>query len=329
MDDEELIDRTTDTIYRHVKRTDWGHAIVAFHGDDRSVYQFEDGKTRTIHSKFQGLLEPVDKPRDQSLEIVRSLKAMLRASGAWSGKDAPDLTLDELMSLGEQVGMFRLLYPGGFDDEEYQSSRRGADQSRHLKRYRDGAVKEAQTRLSAKALNGRAPGEVFDKFMAVVASTDLVPARDSKDLLAATPDSKRKLAESLVELLYGDGAYTDRLTGWMAALRTALGRPAGWEVTTFISALVYPQDHVCVKPSAFKDQAKWMAPSLRFRAQPKPRIYTRLLRMADEVREHLQSANVPPKDLLDVYNFIWETQRPAAKDLLTQVRARGVADAAE
>ena len=34
-------------LYQHIKRKDWGLAIMAWQRDDRRAYQFEDGKLRT------------------------------------------------------------------------------------------------------------------------------------------------------------------------------------------------------------------------------------------------------------------------------------------
>jgi hypothetical protein len=61
-----------------------------------------------------------------------------------------------------------------------------------------------------------------------------------------------------------------------------------------------------------------MAPRLEHTPRPDGETYVAYLSMAQAVRNHLAEAELPPKDLLDVHDFIYETLRPAARKLLRQ-----------
>ena len=90
----------------------------------------------------------------------------------------------------------------------------------------------------------------------------------------------------------------------------------GWELSTALSALLYPSDQVCVHPARFKQQAMWMAPRLEHPKKPDGASYHRYLAMVQGVRDRLVKAGLTPRDLLDVYDFMLTTLTPSARKLL-------------
>lgn len=315
-----------ETLFTHTKREGWGHAIIAKRGEDRRTYQFEDGELRTIHDDWSELMEPTDHSLDRAAGITRTLRSMLAASGLHDGK-ATEGRRHDLVTLDEQIAAFRLETPEGFAGAEYRARMRGEGQKRALKRHRDRAVALAQEKLSAGALADRDDRAALAALVAVAKATDLVPSKEVKALAEAT--AAEGLADALHTVLHGRGELRPRMTAWLAALRETLGARPGWQLATFALALVRPDEHVCVRRTVLVEQARWMAPSLRVDAHPTPRQYVRLRDMAKELATRLAEAGLPPKDLIDVHDFVWATLRPSARASIEQVRDAARAQPAE
>jgi hypothetical protein len=79
---------------------------------------------------------------------------------------------------------------------------------------------------------------------------------------------------------------------------------------------------VAVRPTVLSKQAQWAYPRLRYHTKPEGRVYTRILTMARTVRDTLIKAGHVPKDMLDIYDFMLVTLRPAAQKVLDEVRRR-------
>ena len=118
----------------------------------------------------------------------------------------------------------------------------------------------------------------------------------------------------------GDGPYEARFTRWVDVLSHSDEDRVTWPLATAIQALVQPAQHVAIKPSVFRAQAQWMAPSMPYESTPSGDLYTRMHKMSMEVARRLEKAELPPRDLLDVYDFIWTTLRPKARKLLDDIK---------
>jgi hypothetical protein len=318
----------TDTLYEHVKRPEWGLAILASEADDRQQFQFEDGQARTFKKGFAHFMKPVDRPLDKTLATMRNLKAMMRDAGMYDTSTTTTTTSETDVSVTEQLSMFKLVYPEAFEDPTYLEEVRGEGVTKPLKRHRAAAIAKAQEELAKDRVESMLAEQdyagIHAALLKVMASTDMAPTKEAKLLKDVSDDAKKALAEALVDVLYGEGDYGERFDRYLGALREALGRRPSWELATVASALVHPAEHVCIKGSAFRSQARSMAPSLRFDATSATGpLYERLRVMAGRLKEQLEEAGAPPRDLVDVYDFVWATQRPSAKKLLGQVRSDG------
>jgi hypothetical protein len=223
------------------------------------------------------------------------------------------------------------MYPDGFGGDAWRKQHRGAKTKRRLKRHRDAALDDADDNLGADLLDRLlaqgAYAEVRDRVVGVVDRTDLVTTSHSKSLRDAQPSEE--LARALRDFIHGDateGARFDRL-------RSALGRAgangSSWPLLTGLRALTHPGEHVCVRPSVLKPQAKVMGHKRRLGTKPTPKSYARCLAVAEAVRDALTQRGHAPRDFLDVYDFVWVTMRPAARKELVQRRDRSGAPAAQ
>jgi hypothetical protein len=300
-----------DGLYRHTKRPEWGVAILAWEKGGRRAYQFEDGRLRKFREGYYSLMKPVDEVPGSEEALVADLES---AVAAHKGGVRPK-PLEPVCTFEQQVELFEELFPGGFLGEAWtERHRRGS--GRALKRHREPAVERAQEILSREACRqsiesdrqGHLAGAVLD----LLSSTDLVPLNQVKSLQGMEPEDKNVFIESLDFLLYGEDAFGPRFKRWVSVVgRLSGGRPS-WRLTTVLPALVFPEDHVCVRRSSFMRQAANIAPTARYSRKPKRRSYRNFRRVARAVRKRLGGAGHEPRDLLDVHDFAWTTLRNAA-----------------
>jgi hypothetical protein len=300
-------------LFRHSKRPEWGVAILAWERDASRAYQFEDGKLRKIREGYYKLMEPVD-DLERADQIRRNLRRVVNA-----GDDSDVKVIEAVCPFSAQVDLFTQLYPGGFEDPEWIEDHRRTDGSA-LKRHRSPITAEAQEALSEsrceEAVSSDGKEELADIIADLFARTDLVPISHAKALRGLDPEEKARYAESAVQLLHGEDSYEKRFKAYIATLKTLFDERPSWRVATVLSGLVFPQEHVVVRRSAFLRQAGSIAPTARYSRRATARSYKNFLRVATETRKRLASAGHEPRDLLDVYDFVWTTLRTAALDHL-------------
>jgi hypothetical protein len=180
-----------------------------------------------------------------------------------------------------------------------------------MKRARELFTKERlQATTESEAL------KVIEDIAEIVELTDLVTKAQTRGLSRANEPLAGRVGAALIELLYGEGEMTLRFERFAGSLGRAIGKKASWQLATLVPALVDPVTHICVKPSALKTQAVWMAPSLVIGKTPSGAIYTRVLEMVAVLVDKLTEAGHPPRDLMDVYDFVWATLRPKAQSMI-------------
>lgn len=291
---------SSQSAYQHAAKPEWGVAVIAWEREGKRGYQFEDGQLRVFTSGYFHMLDPIA----VSPERVRILHALL-------GLPLPTVTSAlpqpiDRPTIDEQIVYFLRAYPGGFAGEKWQSDRRGGS-GRPLKRHRDPAIAFARTELTsarlAASLDQRREQEAVQTLANVLERTDLVAWAHVQKLPALPPNRARALVMGLLELLYGQASTEVRVVQWVQALTRGTGRAPSWTLATAPLALLHPDQHVCVHRTSFLAQAASVAPRLRVPASPSGVDYTRLLAMAESVREALKAAS-SPGDLLDVGDFI-------------------------
>ena len=312
-------------VFEHQKRREWGLGILAWEKSNRRGYVFENGHVRVLAEPFYALMREVDRPLDEVRALYKCLKPELDAARAEHGSEArtPRDTAVS-MSFDDQVRVFRSEFPGGFNDARWLEKQRGREATKRLATHRDAALVEAQEQLGARSLKARVAAHeypaVHREILAVLKRTDLVPATELAAFDNGDPERQRTLVLAVLELLHGKGDFGTRLSRFLSAFQDAVGQPAGWHLATALPALVDPAEHVCIRPSVFRAQAKWMAPRLTIPKSPTAASYLRCQAMAKLISNKLVDSETPPRDMMDVHDFIRVTARPEAKRRLSEMK---------
>ena len=254
---------------------------------------------------------PPSHPGDGSARAVRRLARLAQSGNVTEATRLP--------TLRDQIGLFRGEFPEGFAGEKWRAKHRGDKARKRLKRHRDGslamAAKLGATQLDAMIGAGDWVG-IHALLVEVLASTDLVPSAQLRKL--KTIRASRALALALQTWLYAVGEPADKERHFNVFVRE-LGDAASWQIATSVAALVHPGTHTCVRSSSFMLQGKMLLSEFSVARRPNARDYRRLRHVAETVRRELEEAGMPAQDLLDVYDFMWLTLRPAARDDLLAV----------
>ncbi len=302
-------------LFEHKKRKDWGLAILAWDRKVKRAYQFEDGELRIVAQGFYGLMLEVDRPADQARAVVRRLVSKLDAREARrilrQQGSLPSMTFDD------QLAVFRATFPKGFNDPGWREKMRGEGIKRTLKRHRDPAIALAKELLAKEQLDRllmeNAETEIVERAIKVLGNTDLVSAAQVKPLKGMRPEKNRNFALGLHNVLYEPLSDAEKMAAWFAVLTDALGSAASWQLATVLPALVHPSEHVTVRPSSFRDQARWLAPRVTCGNTPDGHTYAHLLAMVQTAKDRVTEAGFVAQDLVDVADFIHYTLSPATK----------------
>ena len=308
----ELHDPTAEvpTLLQHSLREEWGLGMITSREPDRVHLQFQDGLPRSFKRGYYHLFEAVDRRLDITLGIVDALQDML---GGTKKKTRRVRTV----TLEEQVAFFGDLYEEGFVGEEYRHKHRTDGRAKPLKRHRDGLIATAKEELGkAKLQRSLAEGDpraVFEAAGAVVSCTDLIKLNERKLFLAMSPKEHAAFANALFSLLHGRASFVRRFDDLVAALERGMGIAPSWELATLFSAALRPDKHTLVRMNTHARQAEYMAPGIRLTDRPMGIFYERLLQMSTSVQEVLEEKGYEPVDYFDVFEFMWQTLRPAAQ----------------
>lgn len=314
-------------LYQHTRRPQWGLAILC--GEDKTsrTYQFQDGRTRTFKEGWYELMQPVESAEEETEAIASTLeKAMDRQITRSRIMERAKKEGRNIFTVSDQVALFRKEYPGGFQDPRYiEEVREGGGGGRRRKKNRQAGIEHAQTVLSAEALDKHIAElqyrAVYDAAIATLSKTDIAStSTDVRPLRRLSEELIPEFAVTLRDLLYGEDPYPDRFGGFLALLEDHEDTHPTWPMATVIQGLVHPQEHYCIKPSVFRQQARWLAPELSYSPSPSASRYMQYHDMAEDLKVRLERAELQPMDNLDIYNFIWETMRPGVRKDLESVK---------
>lgn len=306
-------------LYRHVTMKEWGMGILAWEGPRRRRYQFQDGRMRTIGKGHYDKMVPVEAPPENARAVVAELSVGLDAARARRRLEKIDPEARrELMSLADQTLLFSHEFPGGFKGEKWLTEKRGQDVTRKLKRLRNPVLAMAAEVLSKEALDRAIASDLcmehMDAIIEVLKRTDLVRMKDEVSRLVDLTGLERKQAIIAIRgLLYGDDRLAWRFDALITALTPLGASPPSWPLVTVFGALALPKEHVVVRPSVFRKQAQWAAPTLEHQARPHGKLYEAYVEMVQLVDRSLFRRGLEPQDLIDVYDFMVVTSRKNAK----------------
>jgi hypothetical protein len=301
-------------IFEHVTRKDWGRSVLLAEIPDKRTFLFEDGVERSFRPDYWSKMEIANVAASEALRIDR-LARRNQAPGPGSTRKPkappkkPDITFEQ------QVAYFMKLYPVGFEDESYIKAERGGPSSKTAAKLKDAAIERAEEQLSQEKLDeliaaGNDEGmlELAHEFFTGIKGT--TQKAEATRFRALAPGMYSEFAKSLRELLYGERAYGLRFDAFTTTLDVE-GGPT-WPMATLLPALVYPADHIFVKPTFMKKQALILDIDPKYDTSPNATTYEQFLQAAKRTQELLQEAGQRPRDLWDVCVFITKTLSPKA-----------------
>jgi hypothetical protein len=285
-------------LFSHQTRADWGVGVLSGEREGKRTYLFEGGVERVMGQGAVDMMRRITSlsPEQQST-LARLTALVARRNGL------PDHPTG--VGVGNQVTTLRQAFPQGLADPAWQSEQRAANA-------RETLVARARAELSLAAIDAKLKaqqlGAVWAAAMELLGATGWVSADQLEP--APAPDLGGLVA-ALRELFYGSATLEQRVDRFSMAFETAFRRPARWELTTGLLALVDPDHHVLVDLATFRKQLKLIGSKGTLPNSPNGPAYVRCLNAARIVASKLTEQGVVPRDLLDVHDFIRFTLKPA------------------
>ncbi|MDH3201408.1 MAG: hypothetical protein OEM15_11000 [Myxococcales bacterium] len=301
-------------VFEHDSRKDWGRSVLLVEIPDKRTFLFEDGAERSFRPDYWHKMELVELQPNEAVRIDR-LARRNQAPAPGSGRKSkappkkPDITFEQ------QVAYFMKLYPVGFEDEAYIKAERGEAGTKAGEKLKEAALERAEEQLSRKRVSKMVDGDLIDElhqlaYEFLVGTKSTVQKAEATRFKNMPAEARIGFAESLRELLYGDRSYPIRFDSFVAALDVE-GGPT-WPLATLLQALVYPTDHLFVKPTFMKKQALILDIDPKYDTTPNSTTYEQFMKAGQKTMELLQEAGQRPRDMWDVHTFICKTLSPKA-----------------
>ncbi|WP_437897137.1 hypothetical protein [Sorangium sp. So ce124] len=313
-------------IVKHPGCPQWGLGYLVEERDEKRFYDFEDGLNHSIAKAFWSKLEPVQLGDDEASALEARIRGLRDRPSAAAKKQRARVVAPPVTSFDEQVASFETQFEGGFGGPQFIAEERGAaggegaegpasGAKKKSKAFKQGAIETARALLAKGELEALLAAGNLTDFMERItkvhkSATGLLhPLGDLIPFNKMPAEHHRAYAEAVVDLLYGAGDYAarfDRLAGVLAAAKVVT-----WPLVTILGALVYPGEHVFVKPSFFEKQAAVLGFNLAYDRAPSAEGYARMQSLARELERRLRERGLAPRDLMDVYAFLWRTISPS------------------
>jgi hypothetical protein len=314
--------RKTDkpVVFTNESQPQWGFGIILEDKPDRVVFLFEQGEKRIFKKPLIQGLKPTEA---LSPEDAEALDARLRgrrpsqsqkapAKGA-KGKKAPAPKAQTYASFEEQLRWFEKEFEGGFEGERFIAEERGREGVEGKKGFKTAAIRLAREQLAPERFKSASPEELFEAAKRVVQFTTIVHPMEGAVAFGSMKEEERAaFVAALGELLHGTGDYGARFDRFVNAVNIADAdgktKKLTWPLATILPAMYFPTEHVCVKPTYFEQQAPLAGLSANKSEAPSSAGYARFLEVARTTQKQLETAGHRPRDLMDVYSFIWRSQ---------------------
>jgi len=312
------------SFYRHPA---WGVGIVVEENEGKRTLDFEDGVRRIVAVSF-GKLELVTPAPEQAAQLETMSKGIQRAADAKPKSKRPDRPPPApKMTFDQQIGRFEMLFVGSFGGEAYQREERGLADGTGKKPHKDTAIELAHQELSKEKLEQALSNGDFTSVLAslknALTSMSLLHPIELIRLTKMEAENLPSYVGALRDLLHGTGDFGPRFDALVTNLHV---KDPTWTMATIVSAMFTPGEHVFVKPSFFKDQAVILGIPVDYKSIPDANVYEQFRKVALEVRRRLEEKGQKPRDLMDVYTFIWRTlASPKAESTKVDKKAPKVA----
>jgi hypothetical protein len=300
---------------------DWGAGLVVRDLPQYWELYFEHGGERKFVKSLAVTLVPVTiSPTAlaalEAKALARHSKSDLRTKAVARPRTAPAAKA-RFASLAEQIAFFEKIFPDGFLGDVFTTEERGVLGAKGKLGYKEAAIALAQAELSPERFEEADSDAIFDHAKKVLQATTIVfPMEGPIPFAAMEADSRVSAVSALKELLHGEGEYGDRLQTFAGALnmkdKKGVAKAVSWPMATLFAAYMRPDECVCVKPTAFASQAATLGMTVE-KSQPVTASgYREFCEVATRTRDGLKEAGHEPRDLMDVYSFIWRTHAEKA-----------------
>jgi len=273
--------------FRHLDKTEWGVGVLVDERDGKRTIDFQHGKRHVIAQSFWGKLSEAAPSAGEQRATLVANESITKSLEPRKGRRPSRAAILPRVTFDDQLARFAASYAGGLAEARPDVGNAGTKLAAAIGSNSDGAIARVKEALSASGLLH--PVELIQ--------VTAVSAENAPAYLAALND-----------LLHGSGDYAERFDAVVAALGVA--KPT-WTMATVFAALVQPGEQVFVKPGLFQTQAKILGvPISGYNTHPSGAVYVQFQALARAVRDKLAGGGNRPRDLMDVYAFIWRTLSP-------------------
>jgi hypothetical protein len=298
-------------IYRHEAMPQWGAGIVLEEtAKDWTIFFQHAGRKRFIKEKTKGLVV-AELPDDEAAALRAKATGRQQGATAKTGrKRAAAAPRARFSSFEEQLESFERMFTGGFAGEKFVDEERGREGVTGKAGYKTAAIAAAQAELSPARFETASPDELFDAARRLLSMTNIVFPIEGPIPFGQIQDRPAAIS-ALRDLLHGEDSYDARVGRFADSLKLAdrngKAKKVTWPMATVFGALYFPGEQTCVKPTSFAEEAATLGLQVS-KSQPVSAMgYRQFLEVALQVRERLRAAGHEPRDMVDVYSFIWRT----------------------
>lgn len=195
---------------------------------------------------------------------------------------------------------FLEIFSDGFEDLAYIKSERA-----YKVEARELLLELLNEQEFSKHLEAGDADEIVKRAMQVANKTNLIFPNEKMSLKDGLKTSENVLmfAQTLFELLYGQGAYRDRFEAFAECLNKI--DAAKWPIMTYFSFLAFPEEQMFLKPEITKHAAELTKAELNYKPELNWLTYSCLLDFSKYLYEELVKMDMGPRDMIDVQSFMW------------------------
>lgn len=278
---------TTGDKVRHPKMPDWGIGkVMEVTSDGKARIFFIHAGEKTI------LLSHVDFEKIEGEEASHPIldnPSFFERATVKGHRSLPDARLD-----------FLKLFPDGFEDAGYLNEERN-----YKVAARELMLEFLNEQTFRELLEDRNCDEIVRRALQVANKTNLIFPNEKMGLKDGlkTPEHIQLFAERLFDLLYGNGEFRKRFEGFAECLEEI--EAAKWTTMTYFPFLVFPAEHMFLKPEVTKHAAALTKAELNYRSDLNWLTYFCLLDFAKYLKDELVAMEMNPRDMIDVQSFMW------------------------
>lgn len=269
----------------HPNRAGWGLGqVLADSAGGRVSVFFVGAGEKAISLKHVGLDRV---PKDQAAHpVLDNLRLPGRSARI------------RYQSLPESIERFLKRFPGGFYSDRFAEEERD---------YKVEARQLAQKLLGeselTRLLSANDFGEVCSRSLRVSNATNLIFPNEKMTLRDGLKSSSNTQAFStaLFDLLYGKDELEPRFERWVDVLE-GIGA-AKWTIATYFLFVVFPQEHMFLKPTVTQNAAAISGFEIAYRPILNWQTYAAVLKFAGYLKAEL--VELSPRDMIDVQSFMW------------------------